>query len=103
MAESMTGSTVFGEPDDGVLEVVLSSEAEFSGGRFGGDADETRVNWALRLRALATRFLPGVEGGALFALGLAVVGMTTSSMIESYVTNRQLSFEMSTSMSSRTA
>jgi hypothetical protein len=80
----MANEALFDEPDDAVLEIVLSSDEEYQEGFAKFDAEDRRV----RRQGFITRFLPGVEAGAVFALGLAMIGLTISSAVDIYVSNR---------------
>ena len=89
----MSEPLVFDESDDGVLEVVLSSEAEFAGDGFIGEDD--KAERVAQRRGIAARFLPGVDAGALFALAFALVALTSSSLIDIVATNHQVAMEFS--------
>lgn len=85
----MVDEAVFGEPRDAVMELVLSSDDEFVGVEPGERAVGRQERW-LRWREVASRFLPGVDAGALFALGAALVSLTSASMIEILAQNREI-------------
>ena len=84
----MVDDAVFGDSREAVLELVLSSDEEFQGDGLSAEArSENRRAW---WREMAARFLPGVEAGALFALGLALIGLTNSVLVELWATNEQV-------------
>jgi hypothetical protein len=91
----MTDDEVFDEQRETVMELVLSSDEEFPGTAPGFGADsrsEERRDW---WRATAARFLPGVDAGAVFALGLALVSLTTSGLIDVLATRAQIVYTYS--------
>lgn len=86
----MADQSAFDEPHEAVMELVLSSDDEFT------DADvrsprPSREDRRLRRHELAARFLPGVDAGALFALGVGLVSLTSASMIEILAQNSEIS------------
>ncbi|GAA1954794.1 hypothetical protein [Catenulispora subtropica] len=85
----MVDEAAFDEPHDAVMELVLSSDDEYAGIE-PGEVEAGREERRLRRRELAARFLPGVDAGALFALGSAVVSLTSASMIEILAQNREI-------------
>lgn len=83
----MSNDTDFGGLDEPVLELVLSSDDEFA------DADPHSLSVEdrrLQRHELRERFLPGVDAGALFALCVAMVSLTSSGLVEVLALNREL-------------
>ncbi|MEZ0113139.1 hypothetical protein ABH920_007164 [Catenulispora sp. EB89] len=88
----MSDETVFDHSDEPVMELVLDGDDEFSDDEFT-DADLHSLEERLRRRdELRERFLPGVDGGALFALAVSTVGLVTSGLFEILGQNRELTF-----------
>jgi hypothetical protein len=91
----MPDETVFDHPDEPVLELVLSSDDEFTGA--DPDSPEER---RLRRDEFRERFLPGVDAGALFALVVSMVSLMSSGLFEILAQNRELTFSSSTASGS---
>lgn len=83
----MSDETVFDHPDEPVMELVLSSDDEFTGAD-PRSPEERR----LRRDELRERFLPGVDAGALIALVLSLVSLLSSGLFEIMVQNRELTY-----------
>ncbi|WP_194917842.1 hypothetical protein [Catenulispora rubra] len=83
----MPDETVFDHSDEPVMELVLSSDDEFTG--VDAHSPEER---RLRRDELRERFLPGVDAGALFALAASTVSLVTSGLFEILAQNRELTF-----------
>jgi hypothetical protein len=84
MAEDVS----FDEPREAVLELVLSSDEEFQGEELSAAArSENRRAW---WRDATARFLPGVDGGAVFALAFALLALIPSALIDIWATNRSV-------------
>jgi hypothetical protein len=84
----MSGEALFDESDEAVMELVLSSDDEFTG--VEERSAETVEDRRLRRHEIRERFLPGVDAGALFAFGAAMVSLTSSGLIEIMAQNREL-------------
>jgi hypothetical protein len=82
----MAGEAVFDGSDEQVMELVLSSDDEFTGA-----VPHSVEDGRLRRHELRERFLPGVDGGALLALGVSLVSLTSSGLIEILAQNREFS------------
>lgn len=85
----MSDEVVFDSPDEPVMELVLSSDDEFT-----GPEPPTAEELRLRRTELRERFLPGVDGGAVFALAVSMVSLTSSGLIELLAQNRELTFTL---------
>lgn len=83
----MSDETVFDHSDETVMELVLSSDDEFT-----GEAPRSPEERRLRRDELRERFLPGVDAGALFALAVSTVSLVTSGLFEILGQNRELTF-----------
>lgn len=91
----MSNETDFDGLDEPVMELVLSSEDEFTG-HDPRSVEDRRV----QRHELRERFLPGVDAGALFALCVAMVSLTSSGLVEILALNRELTFTASATGSS---
>ncbi|MFD0637066.1 hypothetical protein [Catenulispora yoronensis] len=85
----MVDEAAFDDPQDAVMELVLSSDDEYADVH-PRDGEELREERRVRRRELATRFLPGVDAGALFALVGSVVSLTSASVMEILAQNREV-------------
>jgi hypothetical protein len=85
----MSDDAVFDSPEEPVMELVLTSGDEFT-----DVAPPTVEERRLRRHELRERFLPGVDAGAVFALGVSLVSLTSSGLIEMIAQNRELTFTM---------
>lgn len=81
----MSDNLGFDPGDEPVMELVLSSDDEFT-----GTAPVTVEERRLRRREVLARFIPGVDAGAVFALGVALLGMTSLSLVETIVQNDEI-------------
>src|SRR5258707_326113 len=85
----MAEDLMFDDREDDVLEIVLASDEEYQGSVEGFGDEEFRV----RRKGIVSRFVPGVEAGAVLALGLSFVGLVSSALIDQYVQDRAIAGE----------
>lgn len=87
----MSDEVFVGESQDDVMELVLSSDEEFTGGEFA-EIDETQRREARRMwwRETARRFLPGVDAGAALAAAAAVLGLAGTFVSDQLATVSQI-------------
>ena len=85
---SMSDEAVFDGSVEPVMELVLSSDDEFT----GADADSVEER-RLQRDELRARFLPGVDAGALIALGVSLVSLVSTGLVEVLAQSRELSYQ----------
>ena len=89
----MADDAVFEGSEEPVMELVLSSDDEFA-----DVAPPTAEERRLRRHELRERFLPGVDAGAVFALSVSLVSLTSSGLIEMIAQNREIASTLSGSL-----
>jgi hypothetical protein len=87
---------------DEVMELVLSSDEEFTGDE-ADEIDETERRESRRVwwRETANRFLPGVDAGAVIAAGAALVGLGGTLTVDQAATASEISVSYNESVSRR--